>query len=807
MRFIRLRLNIQQKIQVLVLATTLIVFAITIAYISWRSHETSLHESKSLIDINSSKSAQEIEKILNKDFAVIRTLAQAFVVHKNMEVDEWKALFNEMYHEVFVNNPHFHSLWDSWEFSYYDPEWTLPHGRHLSYFHRKDGKIIYEELIRSLEGDPALYGAAKKAGKETIWEPYLDRIATEGITAHLMTTMTVPMFVDNKYIGLVGLDITLKSLQDIIYQVHPYEESYAFIVSNKGMCVAHPVTNYLEQPISSFMPDDVIEQQIIERIQKGEVFSYMSNKEHEEKYYYSYTPIYIGQTDTPWSICIAVPNSQIREAALNNLIISIIIGIIGIIIISIIISLISTSISKPIKKTTELMKRIALGQLDESMLINIQTGDEIEEMSKAFNTSIAGFINKTEFASNIGRGNMDSEIKLLSADDKLGQALLDMQNHLKHAREDEQLRKIEEDKRNWITQGLAKFSDILRLEHGNIEKLSFIIIQNLVNYLNANQGGLFILEDSDKEDIYLEMKACYAYDRQKFIDTKIKIGEGLVGACYLEKKPIYLTQIPDTYTKIASGLGEDSPNSLLIVPLKSNDDINGVIEIASFNKFEDYQIEFVEKVSESIASTIANAKIAARTSQLLEQSQQQAEEMKAQEEEMRQNMEELAATQEEMARKTSETEGIIKALEASSYTLEYDNKGYIQNISDSYCSFLGVSKQDCIGKHHSYKVEFTDDQKKEYDQFWDDLRNGRIRKQKIKVNIDGKIFHLVETYAPITDSFGSVVKIFKIANDITDSTVALEKMNKEYSLTNSKLNVCIKEKEKLMAALNKFKKS
>jgi transcriptional regulator with GAF, ATPase, and Fis domain len=254
------------------------------------------------------------------------------------------------------------------------------------------------------------------------------------------------------------------------------------------------------------------------------------------------------------------------------------------------------------------------------------------------------------------------DFKPLSDEDTLGLSLLEMREELKKARGEEEKRQEENQQRNWASQGVALFSDILRKNNDNIEELSYEVISNMVRYTKSNQGGIFIVNDNDKDHIILEMTSCYAYDRQKFLNKRIEVGEGLVGRCYQEQERIFLTDIPDNYIKITSGLGDNNPTSLLLIPLAYNDNIYGIMEIASFNEFRDFEIEFIERIGESIAATISSVKANIQTAILLEQSQQQAEEMSSQEEEMRQNMEELRATQEQSARREEELARELESL-------------------------------------------------------------------------------------------------------------------------------------------------
>jgi putative methionine-R-sulfoxide reductase with GAF domain len=259
-----------------------------------------------------------------------------------------------------------------------------------------------------------------------------------------------------------------------------------------------------------------------------------------------------------------------------------------------------------------------------------------------------------EYATLVGKGDLDTAYQLLGENDAIGNALIEMQKSLRKTKTEQDKQKIEEEQRNWTTSGQAKFAEILRRNNDDMHDLSYNIVSEMVKYLGANQGGLFVLNDADANDMYLELMGCYAFDRKKFAERRINPGEGLTGACYLEGAPIYMTDIPDEYINITSGLGDASPKSLFICPLKVNDTVLGVIELASFAPFELYQREFVEKVSESIASTITSVRVTVRTNHLLEQNRLQTEEMRNMVEEMHQNMEEMQATQEESRRREAE---------------------------------------------------------------------------------------------------------------------------------------------------------
>lgn len=218
----------------------------------------------------------------------------------------------------------------------------------------------------------------------------------------------------------------------------------------------------------------------------------------------------------------------------------------------------------------------------------------------------------------------------------------------------QQLRAVQEEerKRQWANEGLTYVAELVR-KQDNLAELADELLSYLVKYVRANQGGLFVVRRTENKEI-IELLSTYAYDRKKFVNRQIEAGQGMIGQVYLEKRYAYLEKVPEDYIDITSGLGEAPPTALIIVPFQVNDEVEAILELASFETFASYQIDFLGKAGEIMAATVRNLRISERTRSLLIETQQQAEEMRATEEEMRQNMEELAATQEEMQRKEQE---------------------------------------------------------------------------------------------------------------------------------------------------------
>ncbi len=435
-------------------------------------------------------------------------------------------------------------------------------------------------------------------------------------------------------------------------------------------------------------------------------------------------------------------------------------------------SLLSRAITRPINYIKDIIVRLGNGELVEDRNRKFSR-DEIGEMATSMGNLVEGLKATSLFAENIGKGKYDTTFQPLSDKDVLGHALINMRANLAGVA-------AEDKKRNWATEGLARFAEVLRTNNSDLTKLSDEIIANLVKYLKANQGAIYIIDDvDDNNDPTMTLKACYAWNRKKYIDQKIHLGEGLAGQAWQELDTVYLTDVPQNYIRITSGLGESNPTSVLIVPLKVNEEIFGVVEIASLTILQNFEVEFVQKISESIASTISSAKVNVRTKKLLEESQMQAEQMRAQEEEMRQNMEELSATQEEMHRvlqgvqsKEQYLNEVLNSSKDTIYTVDPDYR--VISFNKPFADQLAVSGMH-VEKGFDMLRAVQGNEREKLRTNYKRAFNGESFEVTESYAVNDSQLHIITAYSPLLNSENEVYAVACYSKDITEQHNARHK--------------------------------
>ena len=454
-------------------------------------------------------------------------------------------------------------------------------------------------------------------------------------------------------------------------------------------------------------------------------------------------------------------NEQSASIIANVLIVSISLIVLAILVGLVISWTVPRSIVEPIYGLRDAILVLAEGKLlkDKNQ---VETTGELSQIAKAVKVLDNNLTNVKNFAQEVGSGNFNTNINVFDDQGDLGESLATMRESLKKVDE-------EEKQRNKIAGGVARFNDLLRnFRSADIDALSKDLLKALIEETNSCHGAFYVY---DEEQELLILTAAYAEGRLRFVKHEYKPGEGLPGECFEEQGKIILDKLPQDYGYIELGLGKAKPQSVMLIPLSYNEVTNGVIELASFGLFSEAEIDIAERVSEGISSSISTIQTAKRTDLLLNNAKERTEQLNAQEEAMRQNMEELNATQEEMSRKTDELETIMNAVNTSNAMVEFTPEGYVTGANSMFLSTMGYTFREIKGVHHKIFCLPEYAESLEYKSFWENLRRGKSESNLVeRVTKGGDIVFLQANYNPIRDSKGKLVKIIKLAQDVTKST-------------------------------------
>jgi methyl-accepting chemotaxis protein len=393
---------------------------------------------------------------------------------------------------------------------------------------------------------------------------------------------------------------------------------------------------------------------------------------------------------------------------------------------------------------------------------------EFAQVARNLNQHAADLQNKVALLSSMSEEG-PGEIFTPAVEDELGNALVVLSDYLTKKELEEVTRNREDKKRNWISEGMAQLGEVLRSERDDVAELSYLIVQKMVLYMNLEMGSLFISDNSDPDNPVLRLITSYAFDRRKYTTMTLGWGEGLPGTCAQEKERIFVTDVPSDYFEVSSGVGSAKPNCILLVPLKIGERVLGVIELATVRLLRPFEIDFVESLSESIASSLSAVQTNERTAELLKQSQAQAEALKEQDSAMRESVQKLEQAQEDSSKKESEITGILNAINQSTLVAELAINGRYTSINDRFLMVLESHRDQVLGKLHSDFAQ-VDRYSEEYKQFWSKLKEGEsVANVEMYKLFNGDEIWLQQTFTPIINNEGKVQKILNIASNITDT--------------------------------------
>ena len=378
-------LKLKSKLNLYILTVATIVYGISIGYISLQLKNKTYSDSAALASANTREYRNKVQDDLNKIMTSTRTLSDVLGDHKKYNQRESNVYYNDLMVNWMRNNRHFLSVGLSWEKRALDEKYDKKNGRRRSVYFRKDNSILSN--TESIEENNFLltsaYYAIREQNREAIVDPYYD-VTTPELSGILMTTVACPIKnEEGKFDGLLGVDISLETMKDIIVDIHPFERTVSYIVANNRLIVAHSDSSLIGKDYFLNLKGDstLFKQGFEESLQNQSFdFEYLNNQDNN-KYFVSFAPISIGNANKKWLIGIEVPVSVVMQEANSVFRNALIVGILGLIVLYILIYFISDAISKPIIEGVNFAKTIASGDLE--VQIKIRGNDETGELAEA----------------------------------------------------------------------------------------------------------------------------------------------------------------------------------------------------------------------------------------------------------------------------------------------------------------------------------------------------------------------------------------------------------------------------------------
>lgn len=645
-RRIYLNSTIKGKVNIAVIGSAGIILVVIMTIVLLYTKNVAVEAAQREAIITSSENAGWTCDYIDEKIGALQAATQCFEVHTGMGGEKFD-LYRKMVDNIVKDDTVMYAMW------YIEDAGSKDSSRVQRYAAGPEVASNQNEILSLIEKQEC-YKNARQSGELTISNPI-------SVSGGWVIGITMPIKNAETVVGAVGILIKSELFDRIIDEAMDRKDLGCVIISKDGYIVGHPDKQKIGQKLDVGDQTD----RVLEGVAQSETFSTYANTDYfNGETFMAYTPVDFSVLNDKWSFCAMVPKHVMGRVVNRLMFIILALMALGLTCLVFTTNAIAKRFTRPVKMASEDLMLISQGRLDDTKEIVVNSKDEISVMVNGINELRSNLKHLAHFSHEIGTGNLEATIEVRSEHDVISKAMVEMKQNLIAATAAEAERKRSDEIQSWKVEGITRIHEAIRMENTSIKLLCDAVLHEIIHYSKLIQGGIFIINDEEGIEKYVELVSCVAYNRKKMTNRRMEIGEGMVGRCIYEKASIMLTEIPQDYLSISSGLGDRKPDFLAIIPLINNDNVLGAIELATFTRLEPHVLEYLEKVAESLASAISNVKINEKTQHLLEQSKIYAEEMSAQEEELRQNMEEMQAAQEEMYRKTQEYEETIQSLKA-----------------------------------------------------------------------------------------------------------------------------------------------
>lgn len=397
--------SIKTRLLTGILSGTFIVLLIVISLVGYVSYKTSMNSAYELASKEAELISNSVQAKLEGAMCIGRTYSSSIGGARESGYIN-RTIADGMLKGALQNNKDFIGIWNVWEnneFDNMDNEYRGSEGHDMTgkfipYWYWSNGKLIRTFCMDyDISGPGDYYQIVKREQREIILEPFEYELDGSKV---LMTSLVVPIFSGDKFVGASGIDISLDELQNISEEFRIMETGYATIISNSGSYVTHPNREFIGKNLFDTSLENG--EEIENAVRRGESYSsFQKSKVNGKKVYAVQAPVKVGKVDTPWSVSVVVPVDEIAKNVYKFVYTLIVIGFLGLIVISILVWYVSGKISSPIVELSKIIQRISKLDLrfDEksSAIKYLKRKDEIgritndiAEMQKRFVGFIAG---------------------------------------------------------------------------------------------------------------------------------------------------------------------------------------------------------------------------------------------------------------------------------------------------------------------------------------------------------------------------------------------------------------------------------
>lgn len=756
-------ISIRKKLVLLIIAVFLLSISAAAIYAAISFLNSSKKVSSDIAEIINNSYADKVKNEINRGIIIFNNAVNNIQIENNNGQIQLQNEYKKYIKNYLQNNKGIKNFFFIPYNSFKNK--TTNNDFSISFFNNK--KIIIPKKFK-FEDFNADFGNLTKIKSDKyiyVSSPFVVNISDKDES---FITIAKPIFLNRSIIAFTGINFSIDRISKIINKVSNYKEDAKIILisENNNIVFASDKPWLSGKNISKIHLE---EKELYLNFQKRRNKKSIVNKKAG-----AFKTIKIENTNIKWSVITAIPYNALIKKLISNIYMSILIAslimILGLIIVIFF-------IKKSFSAFDDLLSASKKIEKGEPVKIPVKNkNDEFQKVIISFNKISDNLNEAAEISSKIVHGNYDIRIEPKSDKDLLSASINKIAENLKSAKEKSISYNQETFKQLWMRRGRFEVSEAERKSGNNIKELTFNILKVIVNYTDAMLGGIYLYDEKTET---INLTASYAYENRKHTDKTFQKGEGLVGACILEKKRILLNDVPEDYIKIVSGLGSGKPSNISIIPIFYQEKINSVIELGFMKQPEEYVIEFIERLGDNVGSWIDAALVNSRTVELLKISGDQTKKLEEKELELNTKVEELEKIQAETAQQNAEFRSLVNAVNNTVMTVEYTLEGILLNSNETYEKIMGYNPEDIKGANVLDLVK-EKEQKEDLLNIIKQVGEGKSIKRQVKRNTkSGNEKWLSATYTPYFDKDEKITKVLFFAHDITEMKTELEKLKSQ----------------------------